>query len=148
MNEEYRGGVVIEGSLTAAFDDDSSDDERDNHEHSVPVASDHAGADSNLEMNDDGEELEVFSNERAKSTGKNRGSIQSHDQVESSLVSAMMLSVTQVEKFGDDIQKSPRTSAPDKAVKAADPFTTKRSKTTSLEESNAPEGTYSYLIND
>ena len=141
MDDQFSGGVIIEGSLTAAYDDDSSDDEKDDDEQSVPIVSYHAGADVVADMNIDEEELEVFSKQPAKIIAGSKRPPQSNVQAENSLVDAMMVSVTQVEKSGNYIQNSIKPSIPDKPSTAGNVESTKKSTTTTVGESNAPDGT-------
>ena len=141
MGDRSSGGVVIEGSLTASYDDDSSDDERDDNEQSAPIVSYHAGADAVADTNIDEEELEVFCNEAAIRTVGSERSQKPNAQAESSLVDAMMVSVTQVEKSGNYIQNSSKTSIPVVPSKGSDLASTKKSIATALVEGNAPDGT-------
>ena len=110
-NEAYMSGkvtatAVIEGSLTAVLDDDSSDDD-DNSDSNLndadihqqkPSADNHKGG-SNMHLeSDDDEELEVFTgngDEVIKSDRANK----IDKKCESSLVNAMIASVNQLESL-------------------------------------------------
>ena len=138
MSSNYGGSAVIEGSLTAAIDDDSSDDERD----------DELSQDSHLDakvaahamVDDDDEELEVFS----KGVVHFSKTPQPAPTAGTSLIDAMMASVSEVEMSGSEVPlKVPKSVI---APKVSDPFPVKTTSTT-LDDGDKPEGDlFSYII--
>lgn len=101
--EKITTTVVIEGSLTAVLDDDSSDDD-DNSDDDLNNIDDQrkssahdckVGSNTHLESDDD-EELEVFTG-NGDDVIKSNSANKIDKKCESSLVSAMMASVIQVE---------------------------------------------------
>lgn len=91
--------TLIEGSLTAAIDDESSDDDSDDDceasaENDVNIV-DRSRVDS-----DDDEELEVFAGSEVKSSTRSVSVAKTDAKASKSLVDAMMESVNEVEAFG------------------------------------------------
>ena len=99
MSTHVNSIAVIEGSLTVAFDDESSDEEEDEDDFlnkEIPNERNRVYAD----ISDDEEELETFPKETQKENSQNP-----LEPSENSLANAMMKSVNTVEAFGSTIQK-------------------------------------------
>lgn len=91
--------TLIEGSLTAAVDDESSDDETDDQLEDPPESTFGAGSVSRIDSDDD-EELEVFVGSEVKTFTKSIVPAKTDVKASKSLIDAMMESVNEVETFG------------------------------------------------
>jgi hypothetical protein len=94
--------TLIEGSLTAAGDDESSDDESDDDCEASPEHPFDIGKRSHIDSDDD-EELEVFVGSEVKSSTKIVSVAKTEVKASKSLVDAMMESVHEVEAFGSSV---------------------------------------------
>jgi hypothetical protein len=94
--------TLIEGSLTAAGDDESSDDESDDDCEASPENTFDIGKRSHIDSDDD-EELEVFVGSEVKSSTRSVTAAKTEVKASKSLVDAMMESVHEVEAFGSSV---------------------------------------------
>jgi hypothetical protein len=131
-NNKINSTTLIEGSLTAAEDDESSDDESDDECEESPENTFDIGNRSRIDSDDD-EELEVFVGSEVKSSTRSVSTTKTEVKESKSLVDAMMESVHEVEAFGSSVV------TPINMVKNSKDNTQTKTPLVSLLETSTPE---------
>ena len=132
-SDKMNSTTLIEGSLTAAIDDESSDEESDDDECAASPEN-KFDFDNRLRIDsDDDEELEVFVGSEVKSSTRSVSAPKTDGKASKSLVDAMMESVNEVEMFGSSVV------APTNMTKNSKGSTPSKTPLVSILETSAPE---------